>query len=69
MGAGERWVGRREGVGRAAGLGAEGEEREVADEARGVGVGVKEGVVGLTREVLVSWVGLAGGVVWGNLVV
>ena len=51
------WVGRlvggerdgREGVGGAAGLGAKGEEREVADEARRIRVVVEDGVVGLRR--------------------
>lgn len=37
----------RERVGRAAGLGPQREEGEVADEARGVGVVVEDGVVGL----------------------
>lgn len=44
---GERWVGERQCVGRAAGLGAQGQEGEVADESGGVWVGVENGVIGL----------------------
>lgn len=44
---GQRRVRQREGVGRAAGLCAQREEGEVANEAWWVGVGVVDGVVGL----------------------
>lgn len=44
---GQRRVRERQGVGRAAGLGSEREEREVADEAGDVRVVVEDGVVGL----------------------
>jgi len=47
---GQRRVGEGEGVDGPADLGAEGEEREVADQAGGVGVGVEDGVVGLEGE-------------------
>ena len=50
----ERRRGDGERVGRTAGFGAQREEGEVADEARDVGVGVEDGVVGLDVKELVS---------------